>query len=185
MSLQKTKGPSWNDVKAKLAAFDHAGLVGLLQALYAASKDNQALLQARLGLGEDTLKPYKAAIDRWLWPDRSLNQAPSAAKAKKVLADYRNAAGQPEELTELMVFYCERAAGFAEESGLDEESYYDALARTFEQAVRTAVALPPGRRADLLARLDLVRRRSHDFGYGVGADMDDCFIEHGFDIPAE
>jgi hypothetical protein len=56
--------PSWIDVKTKLAAFDRADLLGLVQDLYAANKENQAFLHARLCLGEDLLKPYKAAIDR-------------------------------------------------------------------------------------------------------------------------
>jgi len=29
------------------------------------------------------LKPYKAIIDRWLWPDVFKNQGTSVAKAKK------------------------------------------------------------------------------------------------------
>ena len=36
----KMSAPSWSDAKAKLAAFDRAGLLGLVQDLYAASKDN-------------------------------------------------------------------------------------------------------------------------------------------------
>ena len=66
MATKKTpkSTPSWSDVKTKLADFDRAGLMGLVQDLYAASKDNQAFLHARFGLGEDVLKPYKAAIDR-------------------------------------------------------------------------------------------------------------------------
>jgi len=73
MATKKTT-PSWSDVKAKLADFDRAGLLGLAQDLYAASKDNQAFLHARLGLGDDPLKPYKATIERWLWPDVYKNQ---------------------------------------------------------------------------------------------------------------
>lgn len=52
--------PGWSDVKTKLADFDRAGLIGLVQDLYAASKDNQAFLHARFALGGDVLKPYKA-----------------------------------------------------------------------------------------------------------------------------
>lgn len=185
MSMPDKKAPSWNDVKAKLAALDHAGLVNLVQSLYAASRDNQTLLHARLALDDDALKPYKALIDRWLWPDRSLNQAPSVARAKKALADYQKAAGPKEGLAELMVFFCERALGFADATGLDDEEYYDSLVRMFEQALRAVVALPQEHRPDLLARLDTVRRRSHRFDYGVGDSMDDCFIEHGFDIRPE
>ncbi len=82
--------PSWTDVKTKLAAFDRAGLLGLVHDLYMAGKDNQAFLHARFALaGDDALKPYKATIDRWLWPDVLKNQDTSVAKAKKAISDYK------------------------------------------------------------------------------------------------
>ena len=43
----KKANPSWIDIKAKLDDFDQAGLIGLVQDLYAASKDNQAFLHAQ------------------------------------------------------------------------------------------------------------------------------------------
>ncbi len=138
--------PSWSDVRAKLADFDRAGLIGLVQDLYAASKENQAFLHARLHLGDDVLKPYKATIDRWLWPDVFKNQDTSVAKAKKAISDYKKAVGQPEGLAELMVFYCERAAGFSNDVGLQDEGYFDALVRMFEQALKAIAALPDDRR---------------------------------------
>lgn len=172
---------SWSDVKTKLADFDRAGLLGLVQDLYAASKENQAFLHARFALGEDVLRPYKATIDRWLWPDVIKNQDTSVAKAKKAIADYKKAAGQPDGLAELMVFYCERAAGFSNDIGLQDEGYFDALVRMFEQAVKVIAALPNTARPALLERLDDVRRISHNFGYGVGDDMDELLAEHGVD----
>lgn len=92
MSKPKTT-PTWSDVKAKLTDFDRAGLIGLVQDLYAASKDNQAFLHARFALGGDVLKPYKTVIERWLWPDVFKNQDTSVAKAKKAIADYKKAIG--------------------------------------------------------------------------------------------
>ena len=53
--------------------------------LYAARKDNPVFLHARFALGADVLKPYKATIERWLWPDVFKNQDTSVAKAKKPL----------------------------------------------------------------------------------------------------
>lgn len=173
--------PSWSDVKAKLADFDRAGLIGLVQDLYAASKDNQSFLHARFGLGGDVLKPYKGTIDRWLWPDVFINQDTSVAKAKKAISDYKKAIGQPEGMAELMVFYCERAAGFSDDVGLQDEGYFDALVRMFEQALKLITTLPEESRAELLSRLDTVRRISHNFGYGVGDDMDDLLAGHGVD----
>ena len=180
MTTKKTT-PSWSDVKIKLADFDRAGLLGLLQDLYAANKDNQIFLHARLSLGYDVLKPYKTTIDRWVWPDMFKNQDTSVAKAKKPIADYKKAIGQAEGLAELMVFYCERAAGFSNDVGLQDEGYFDALVRMFEQALKTIASLAEVQRQPLWERLDTVRSICHNFGYGVCDDMDDLLAEYGAD----
>ena len=175
----KKANPSWIDIKAKLADFDRDGLLGLLQNLYADSKDNQAFLHARLRLGGDVLKPYKATIDRWLWPNVLQQQDTSVAKAKKAIADYKKASGTADGLADLMVFYCEQASGFASDVSLDDEGYFDALVRMFSQALKTIATLPPARRPALRARLDAVRLASPDIGSGVGEDMDQMHAEHG------
>ena len=173
---QKTS-PTWSDVKVKLADFDRAGLLGVVQDLYASSKDNQAFLHARFGLGVDLLGPYKVAIDRGLWPDVMKNQSPSVSTARKAIADYRKATGQPEGLAELMVFFCERAAGFSNEVGLQDEGYAGALVRMFEHALKVSVTLAAGQRDAMLGRLDAVRRVSRGLGYGVSDDMDALLAE--------
>ncbi len=181
-SVSKPAGgssPSWADVKAKLADFDCPGLIGLVQDLYAASKNNQAFLHARLHLGGDVLKPYKETIDRWLWPDVFKNQNTSVAKAKKAVADFKKAAGTAEGLAELMVFYCERASGFSCDVALDDDAYLSALVRMFEQALKAVAALPESQRPALWTRLEMVRDRSHNIGYGVGEDMDALLAERG------
>lgn len=168
----KKSTPSWNDVKTGLADVNRAGLLGLVQDLYAASKDNQNFLHARLGLGEDVLKPYKLTIDRWLCPDAYKNQDYSVAKAKKPIADYKKAIGQPAGLAELMVFYCEQATGFSSGFGLDDAGYYSALVRMFEQALNILVRLPEPQRETFLDRLDDVRVTGQNMGWGVGDDFD-------------
>ena len=180
MATKKTtkKNPSWANVKTKLADLDRSGLVGLLQDLYKASKDNQAFLHARFALGDDVLKPYKATIDRWLWPDVFRNQDTSVAKAKKAISDYKKAIGAPEGGAELKVFYCEQAAGFSNDIGLQDEGYFDALVRMFEQALKAIHALPADQQIALTGRLSAVRHLCHNFGYGVGDDMDDLLAEY-------
>ncbi|BDI06097.1 hypothetical protein [Sphaerotilus microaerophilus] len=179
--MSKSSGkpsPSWSDAKAKLAAFDRAGLLGLVQDLYAANKDNQAFLHARLQLGDDVLKPYKATIDRWLWPDVFRNQDTSVAKAKKAIADYKKASGTAEGLAELTVFFCERASGFACDVGMDDETYLGALVRMFEQAMKAVAALPTDQQDSGWGRLAVVHKRSQHIGYGVGNDITDLFADH-------
>jgi hypothetical protein len=151
--------PTWTDVKARLATFDHLGLLGLIQDLYTAHKENQTFLHARLGLGEDVLKPYKETLDRWLWPDVLRNQDTSVVKAKQAISSYKKAVGDPAGLAELMVF---------NDIGYQDDAYFNALVRMFEQALKTIAQLPASDRTPLIARIDKVRTISHNFGYGGG-----------------
>jgi hypothetical protein len=170
--------PSWSDVKAKLAHFDRAGLVGLLGDLHNLSRDNQAFLNSRLGLGADPLAPYKTTIARWIYPDLSRNQGISVAKAKKAIADYRKARGLLDGVAELSVFYCEKAARLAAECGFEDEGYFTALVRMFEQALVAVMALAPSHRQQMLERLNGVRSMTDDVGWGVKDDMDEIWAEH-------
>lgn len=181
MAMKKSS-PSWVDVKARLTELDRSDLLGLVQDLYAAHKDNQAFLHARLHLGTKVLKPYEATIDRWLWPDVFKNQNTSVAKAKKAITDYKKAAGTADGLAELMVFYCEQASGFSSDVGMDDETYLGALVWMFDQALKAVTALPPTQQDPPWARLEIVRDRCQDIGYGAGDDMDALFAAHGGDV---
>ena len=152
--------------------------MSLIQDLYAAHKDNQTFLHTRFGLGEDVLKPYKETLDRWLWPDAVRNQDTSIAKAKQAISSYRKAIGEPAGLAELMVSYCERAAGFSNDVGYQDEGYFDALVHMFEQALKVTPQLSAGDRDALIVRLDRVRTISHNLGYGVGDAMDSLLVNY-------
>jgi len=169
---------TWTDVKAKLASLDRIGLMGLIQDLYAAHKDNQTFLHTRFSLGEDVLKPYKKTLDRWLRPDVLRNQDTSVAKAKQTISSYRKAVGEPAGLAELMVFYCESAAGFSNDVGYQDDGYFDALVHMFEQALKVTRQLSASDRDALIVRLDRVRTISHNLGYGVGDAMDSLLVNY-------
>ena len=76
-----------------------------------------------------------------------------------------------------MVFYCERASGFSDDIGLQDEGYFDALVRMFEQALKVIAGLPEARRQSLWKRLEVVHQISRNFGYGVSDEMGDLLAE--------
>jgi hypothetical protein len=177
MTREKKETVSWNGVKAELRDFDRTALLGLIQDLYAASKDNQAFLHARFSLGVDPLKPYKVIVSRWVWPDIFKNELWSVAKAKKAIADYKKAIGYPEGMAELSVFYCEEAMAFLRDCGLEDEGYYSALVRMFEQALKQTLSLPESERAPFLKRLREVRDATGKIGWGVSDAMAELWYE--------
>jgi hypothetical protein len=168
---EKNTSSTWIDVKAALQAFDRAGLLGLLQDLYAGSKDNQAFLHARLTLGHDQLKPYKTMISSWVCPNFMRNQPVSISKAKKAIAAYKKAIGHPEGLAELSIFYCEEAFTFLDDCGMEDESYFDALIRMYDQALTLVSNLPAETRRGYVDRLDKLRARGQHVGWGVEDEL--------------
>jgi len=180
-SKKTKKKPTWIELKRKLARLDQAELLGLIQDLYEASKDNQAFLHTRFALGHDVLKPYKDKIARWVFPDVLGEEDISVSKAKKAISDYKKALGRPEELVELMVYYCETATNFLMGCGMDDEGYFDALVHMFEQSLKAIGRLAPDLQAPFIKRLERVRREGHNWGWGVGDDMDDLIEKYGFD----
>src|SRR5450631_2904157 len=161
----KNASPTWNDVKTALLDFDRVGLRGLVQDLYTASKNNQAFLHARLGLGHDPLQPFKASISRWISPDLMKGQPISVSKAKKAIADYKKAIGLPDGMAELSIFYCEEAFGFLESCSMDDEKYLAALIQMYGRSLEIVSSLPPAERATYLERLDKLRARGRKVGW--------------------
>jgi hypothetical protein len=164
--------PTWADVKTNLASFDRAALLGVLQDLYATDEANRDFLHARFGLGEDPLQPYKKTINRCLWPNALLGQQTSVSRAIGAISKYQKALGDPWGLAELLVFYCERAAGFCQDVDHRDTTYLDALVRMFGQALKATTNLTAKVQNGFLARLNRVRIVGRQLGRGVGEDMD-------------
>ena len=83
------------------------------------------------------------------------------------------------KLAELTVFYCEEVFDFLASCGTDDEGFYDALVRMFEQALKYVLALPAAQQAAFLARLDRVRLLGQNVGWGVGSDFNPSWSEAG------
>lgn len=174
------KKSTWTDIKRQLTEFDRSALLTLIQDLYAASKENQVFMHARFNLGDDVLQPYKATIERWVCPDVTRNQNYSIAKAKKAIADYKKAVGRPEGVADLTVFYCESCLKLLDYCGMEDENYFSALVRMFEQSLKAIVMLETSQRDHFLERLERVFDESSKWGWGVDDDLNDLMAEYGF-----
>jgi len=92
--------------------------------------------------------------------------------------------GDPVGLAELLVFSCERAAGFCQNVHHEDTAYFDALVRMFEQALEATANLTGNVQNGFLARLDRVRSIGRQLGNGVGEDMDVLLSEFDFSVHA-
>ena len=125
------------------------------------------------------MTPYKATIARWVCPDVIRNQGFSVAKAKRAILDYKKAIGRPEGMAELTVFYCESCTSLISYCGMEDEGYFDALVRMFQQALEAIRALEPSQQGPFLERLERVRRKGQNWGWGVGDEMNYLMKKYG------
>ena len=172
--------PVWSDVKAKLAAVDRAGLLGLLQDLYAADKNNRTFLHSRLGVGADPLAVYKKAIESAVSFD--WNKPVRLTEARKAIADYRKAIGKPDGMLELQTFFCERAMAFSMEFGFMDDAYASAIATQFAGAAGMLKVVLPPVRDEYVARLAAVVDLAGNVGYGLDSELGDLLAEAGFEV---
>jgi hypothetical protein len=170
----------WAEVKAHLASFDRAALLGVLHDLYTADERNRAFLHARFGSGEDPMQPYKKTIGGSLCPDVFRGQRTSVSTARRAITQYKKALGDPVGLAELLVFYCERAAGFCQDVDHRDTAYLHALVRMFEQGLKAMAGLNRNVQNGFLPRLDHVRSIGRQLGNGVGEDMDVLLSEFDY-----
>lgn len=64
---------------------------------------------------------------------------------------------------------------------MDDEGYFDALVRMFEQALKYVMALPEAKRPPFIDRLEQVALQGPNVGWGVGDDMEILLTEYGID----
>jgi hypothetical protein len=174
----KNKTNHWSAVKAKLAGCDPIELIELVQDLYNLNKENQIFLNGRLEMGGDALHHYKTVISQSINP-KGIHLKISVAQAKKAISDYKKAVGHQEGIAELSVFYCEEVFNFLSQCGVENENFYDALVRIFEQALKYIALSSNDKKSELISRLDRVRVLGDNLGWGVGEDFDNLWEEAG------
>jgi hypothetical protein len=67
-----------------------------------------------------------------------------------------------------------------EKTGMVDQGYFNTLIRVFEQALKAIRVFEPEQQNDFVERLDRVRHEGHNWGWGVGDELDDLMAEYGF-----
>jgi hypothetical protein len=106
--------------------------------------------------------------------------AQTTAEIRRIVTRYAVNLRKLCSLAELTVFYCDSCMNFLGSCGMNDEGYFDALVRMFERALKAIRVLDPSIQKAFLERLEHVRHEGHNWGWGVGDDMDDLMAEYGF-----
>lgn len=162
----KSRRASWTDVKQAVASLDSKELIQLISSLYDLSKGNRDFLHARFSIGNDPIAPYKKIIDDCIFPDVWRNKPIQISVAKKAIAEYSKAVGDPKGEAELMTFFIECGNSFTLQFGDIDENFYDALLRMYARAIDKVLSLPYEEQQHFRARLRTIMVTSDKIGWG-------------------
>lgn len=93
VAKQKQRAPTWSEVKSKVVKLDQKQLIQIVGDLYRLSKENQEFLNARFGVLDDPLAPFKKSIEESMYPDIYRDKPIQISKAKAAIRRYSKAVG--------------------------------------------------------------------------------------------
>lgn len=164
-------------LKAAVQRSDPALLGKLVLDLAEISKENRAFVEARLAATPDPLKPYKERIEDALYPDAFSNQPIRIGAARRAVTEYRKAAGDPNGLLELMIYYVERGTACTADYGDIDESFYDSLESMYDRFLTALEKAGPAAKEAFRARAEGVVTRATGMGWGYYDYLADRFAE--------
>ena len=86
-------------------------------------------------------------------------------------------------LSRAVYLYCEAAFSFLESYGMEDESYFLALIRMYDQSLKYALNLPLAERSTYFERLDKLRSRARHVGWGVEEELNSLWYAAELDGP--
>ena len=171
------KKATWSDVKAAISNFERTALLGLIYDLYNFNPENKDFLHARFSLGADVLKPYKKVIEEALFPDVIANDDVEIAVAKKAIASYGKAVGDPKGMLELMVYFVECGAAFSLDVGYGDDDFFASLERMYEKAIKLLLTLDEAAIDEYYNRFEELVTSTQDIGWGFHDMLSEIFYE--------
>jgi len=171
VAKQKQRAPTWSEVKSKVVKLDQKQLIQIVGDLYRLSKENQEFLNARFGVLDDPLAPFKKSIEESMYPDIYRDKPIQISKAKAAIRRYSKAVGDISGEAELKTFFVECGNRFTVEYGDMDEGFYNALNLMYKEAIDKILILPVEQRDDFRERLEEIMESSRNIGWGYHDEL--------------
>ena len=181
MKKQKSKKPTWIDVKRSLKTNENSNLIELVKDLYELSDENRNFLHARFIAGSLSFSKYRKIISDSLYPD-IFNEVDdfNFDGAKEAIEVYVKATNDNEGAADLMIYYVECGNKFTLDYGDINEPFYDALVEMYEKAVKAVRKMPKKKQEPFRKRLEKTMKSADGIGWGYYDDLCHFYYE-GFE----
>lgn len=156
-----------------LKSLSEKELIQELQKLYSKFKPVQQYYQLELSdNSEVVLNEFKAKINKEYFPSRGYGAARNSV-SKKVISEFKKISIHTKDLVDLILYRVERMLDFTIAYGDMDESFYNSLESSFDEACKLIKKEKLIRHYKTYCR-ELVGK-SNNFGWGVYDSLDDSF----------
>jgi hypothetical protein len=163
----------WAAVRKKVEVLDRVGRLALVHDLYDANASNRRFLEARFLSSSAGLEKYRRLVADAIYPDPFSRRPVSVRDAAMTITEYRRSTGDIAGTVDLMLTFLEAGTDQAADLGYGDESYFGALERKLDAVAKSWTDLSPDVRKHVAKRLEWVRRRSQNIGWGYCDYVDD------------
>jgi hypothetical protein len=163
----------WAAVRKKLEAFDRTSLLALVHDLYDANASNRRFLEARLLSSSTSIEKYRRLVADAVYPDPFSRRQVSVRDATATITEYRRSTGDVAGTVDLMLTFLEAGTEQAADLGYGDGSYFAALERKLDAVAKSWSDLSHDARVEAAKRLDWIRKRAQNIGWGYGGYVDD------------
>jgi hypothetical protein len=158
----------WPAIRKQLDTFDRVSLLALVHDLYEANAANRRFLDARLLCSAMSIEKYRQLVADAVYPDPFSRRQVSIRDATATITEYRRATGDVSGTVDLMLTFVEAGTDQAADLGYGDEAYFAALERKLESVAKLWPELPAQARTGAAQRLDWIRKRAAQIGWGYG-----------------
>ena len=179
--MSQIKAATWVDVKARLNRLDRAGLIGVVRDLYDASDLTRRFLHARFAPTAAGLEQYRRKVRDAVFPNPFSQRPIRLRDGAHTIREYRQATGDVAGTVDLLLEYVEAGTEQAADLGYGDDSYFNALERKVNEAVRLMNDLSNSDRRAATARLVKLGQYEGAIGWGYGDFLGDIAkkLQHG------
>jgi hypothetical protein len=167
----------WAEVRSQLDTFDRQGLLGLVRDLYEANAANRRFLRARFLPTGAAIEEYRQLVSDAVFPDPFSKRPVRLRDASATITEYGRSTGDVAGSVDLMLTFVEAGTEQAADLGYGDGAYFSALVRQVDAVVNSLGALSAQERALAVSRLDGIRNRAKNIGWGYGDYLEDIVAE--------
>lgn len=163
-----TPRESWGSIKGCLQSLDKSGLIDVIHTICQSDAEIQQALAASFFPSEKGISRIRTRIVNLIYPNPLGTLPIRAGDALRTIRKFFKISGDPSATCAILLDGIEAGTAQANDLGLEDEAYFNALEQMLQMLVTLQAELPRQSRRAIRNRLTRVCENGKEIGFGYG-----------------